>query len=159
MTTRPEYWTLRKHAPVPNWIRPDLSNEEEELRRVLKNFVGIEPSIENILKLTEALNTPPLTELTSERWAKLENTDSFHKIKKGDFKRVGELVEKYNTDLPEGHKRSLQRILDGFYNNQPMEVPTILENEVGSIHLISGNTRLMTARALGITPRVIIGKW
>ena len=143
---------------TPHWIRPNLRNEIGEIQRVLESFLDIEPSRENVIKLVQTLEVSPLVELTDELWEKLENTESFHEIQKGDFQAVEKITEEYNKDLPEDRKRSAKNILDGFRNNQPMEVPTIIENEEGGIHLISGNTRLMTARALGIRPQVIISK-
>ena len=50
---------------------------------------------------------------------------------------------------------------DDFDGEQPknkVEMPLILKDKNGQSHLVSGNTRLMICRALGITPRVIIGK-
>lgn len=143
---------------IPNWIKPNLRDEAGEIKRVLEDFLGIEPSRENIIMLANVLEAESLVELTDELWEQLENTDSFHKVTRGDFETVEKLTEEYNKELPEGRRRSVKNILDGFQNSQPMEAPTIVENREGKIHLISGNTRLMTARALGIRPRVIIGK-
>jgi hypothetical protein len=149
----------RKEEFITNWIKPNLRNEVGEIQRVLENFLKIEPSRENILKFAAILESAPLIELTDEQWENLENTDSFHKINEGDLLRVEGLVEEYNAELPEGRKRSSQNILNGFQNGSSMEAPTIVQNEEGTTHLISGNTRLMIARALGIRPKVIIAKF
>lgn len=141
-----------------NWIRPNLRNEVGEIQRVLQTFLEIEPSKENILKLVASLEASPIIELTDELWSKLENTESYYEVQKGDFEAVENIIKEHNEELPEERKRSVESIINGFHNNNPMEVPTIIENEEGRLHLISGNTRLMTARALGIRPQVIIAK-
>jgi hypothetical protein len=89
-------------------------------------------------------------EVTLEKdiWSQLENTES-NKIKKGDIKKVIALAKKYNKQSPLELKKVL---LSGDYRR-----PLILKFK-DRYHLVAGNTRLCTAAALGIKPKVLIGQ-
>ena len=67
----------------------------------------------------------------------------------GELKKVLDLDKKYKKQDP---KRLKTALLSGDYRR-----PLILQ--LGNrYHLVAGNTRLSTAAALGMTPKVIIGK-
>lgn len=142
-----------------NWIRPNLQNERSEIERTLREFISIELTDTDIEKLTEIIEATPTIELTDEEWEKLDNTDSFHNVRPDHIEDVEEIIEKYNQDQSRGNQRSVELLVDGFNRGKEMEIPVILKNEKGETHLISGNTRLMVARALKIRPRVIIAEF
>ena len=54
--------------------------------------------------------------------------------------------------------RSYEKHLNRFQNGIPMECPTIIKKD-NKMHLVSGNTRLMFSRALGVRPEVVIGEF
>ncbi len=137
-----------------NWTEPDLEKEKGELKRVARDFLGDE-SLTQELKET-LIGTPP-TELSESDWESLENTDSFHNVRFGSLHDAREITEQYNALLDKDSKRDFEALLDGFIEGKAMECPTIVKKG-NKLHLISGNTRLMIARALGIKPRVVIAE-
>jgi hypothetical protein len=88
------------------------------------------------------------TTLTDKVWSKLENTES-NEIKKGEMDKVEELAKKYNKTSPKTLATALK---NGDYR------PPIILKFGNRYHLVAGNTRLCTAAALGINPKVIIGE-
>jgi hypothetical protein len=143
---------------TPEWVRPNLQNETGELTRVIEGFLGKEPSQENIRALVDVLEQSPLVELSEGDWEALENTDSFHNIIPGQIESVQTITEEYNQALTEENKRDFAKLQSGFRNGNKIECPVILRNSEGKLHLVSGNTRLMIARALSVRPKVIIGQ-
>jgi hypothetical protein len=142
---------------LPEWIRPNIEKERGEIKRVVSDFLSQEPNAENIETVIQLLENSPLTELSDEEWAMLENTDSFHNVSAGDIAGAERINEEYNQELLPENKRDFASLLEAFQNGNNMEAPTILKAN-GVLHLVSGNTRLMIARALNIRPKVIIGE-
>lgn len=84
--------------------------------------------------------------LTDDIWQRLENTDS-NRFEAGDWKtveRFANSVQRNWLDL----KKKLQAC-------HSLDAPLVMYIN-GKYHLISGNTRLMVARAAGITPNVLL---
>lgn len=148
----------REQEIVPNWVLPNLQNEKGEIERIIKDFLLEEPSEENIKRVLAIFETSPLVELSDEEWEALENTDSFHNVRQNHTEDAERITEEYNQELLPENKRNYKNILDGFIQGNEMEAPIIIKNKEGKLHLVSGNTRLMVARALGVRPKVMIGQ-
>lgn len=133
---------------MENKKRPNISGEMDEFQRLsqeLSRDENIEISVEDIVKSFE--NAEEKT-LTKDIWKKLENTES-NQIEKGDMDSVIKVAKKYNKTNP---KKLAQSLKSGDYSR-----PLILK--LGDRYiLVAGNTRLCTSAALGIEPKVFIGK-
>ena len=143
----------------PNWIRPDLKHERGEIERVLRGFLGETANKENMKRIMDILENAPMVELSEKLWESIDNTDSFHNIRPGHPEDAETKVEEYNQELAPENKRNFKRHLKCYLNGTPMETPIIIKNKEGILHLVSGNTRLMVARALGVKPKVVIGEY
>jgi len=143
----------------PLWIRPDLHKERGEIERAASEFLGLEPTDQNIEKILGILQTAPLVPLSEDEWEQLHNTDSFHNVRPGIIEDAEQITETYNQNLSPENKRDFRVLLDGFLNGKQMKAPVILKNMEGETHLVSGNTRLMIARALRMQPKVIMGEF
>jgi hypothetical protein len=125
-----------------------FQDEMDELERAAQDLSrdgDYETSVKEILKV---LRKSKERILTDDIWGKLENTES-NKIKKGETDKVEELAKKYNKTSP---KKLATAIKNGEYQ------PPIILKFGDRYHLVAGNTRLCTAAALGINPKVIIGE-
>jgi len=125
-----------------------FQDEMDELERAAQDLSrdgNYETSVKEIMKV---LKNSEETTLTDRIWSKLENTES-NEIKKGEMDKVEELAKKYNKTSPKTLSTSLK---NGDYR------PPIILKFGNRYHLVAGNTRLCTAAALGINPKVIIGK-
>jgi hypothetical protein len=133
---------------MENKKRPNISGEMDEFQRLsqeLSRDENIEISVEDIVKSFE--NAEEKT-LTKDIWKKLENTES-NEIEKGDMDSVIKVAKKYNKTNP---KKLAQSLKSGDYSR-----PLILK--LGDRYiLVAGNTRLCTSAALGMEPKVFIGK-
>lgn len=125
-----------------------FQDEMDELERAAQDLSrdgDYETSVKEIMKV---LKNSEETTLTDKIWSKLENTES-NEIKKGEMDKVEELAKKYNKTSP---KTLATSIKNGDYR------PPIILKFGNRYHLVAGNTRLCTAAALGINPKVIIGE-
>ena len=128
--------------------RPDLKNEMDELQRVVQDLSrdeNIDISVEQLVKAFE--NSKEET-LTNDIWGKLENTES-NEIQKGDTNAVMKIAKMYNKTSPKILARAITK---GEYNR-----PLILNLGERYI-LVAGNTRLCTAAAIGVSPKVFIAR-
>jgi len=141
----------------------DLLNELEELTKKKRSYIDdemdeIERAVQDLSRdgslettvqdVTSAFINASETDLTKNIWSKLENTES-NEIKKGEMKKVENIAKKYNKTNPSILKKALLK-------NQ-YERPLIIKFG-NRYHLVAGNTRLCTAAALGMTPKVLIAE-
>jgi len=125
-----------------------IDGEMDEIERAVQDLSrdgDLETTVKNV-KL--AFHNGKEIDLTKDIWSKLENTES-NQIKKGEMKKVEVLAKQYNKSLPSELKKAL---LKGDYGR-----PMILKFG-DRYHLVAGNTRLCTAAALGMTPKVLIAE-
>ena len=127
------------------FIFPSIEKEIGEIKRVAEQFEK-EDKEKFILQFIENTKTSQLDELTDENWNKLENTDSID-ITLGDWDKVNYHASSENRDW--------QTLKLKIEQGEKLDAPIIIK--VGNIlHLVSENTRLMVAKALGIRPKVLI---
>ena len=128
--------------------RPDLESEMDELQRVVQDLSRDENIEITVDQLVDAFNKSNETTLTDDIWEKLENTES-NEIGKDNWKAVFGIAKKYNKTDPTKLKKSIEK---GEYKR-----PLII-NFGDRYHLVAGNTRLSTAAAMGVNPKVFIAK-
>jgi hypothetical protein len=129
-------------------IKPDIKGEIDEFQRIsqdLRRDEKIDISVEELVRSFEGLKEQTLTD---DVWPKLENTES-NEIEKGDIEAVNDIAKMYNKTNP---KKLIKAIKSGDYHR-----PLILKMGDRYI-LIAGNTRLCTAAAMGVNPKVFIGE-
>jgi hypothetical protein len=129
-------------------IKPNIEGEMDEFQRMsqdLRRDDKIDISVEELVRSFEGLKEQTLTD---DVWLKLENTES-NEIEKGDMDAVYDIAKMYNKTNP---KKLVKAIKSGEYNR-----PLILKLNERYI-LIAGNTRLCTAAAMGVNPKVFIGE-
>lgn len=126
----------------------NIDNELSELKRVVQ-YLNREEDIKiNLKQLKDLFNNAEETTLTDDIWSELENTES-NTIEKGEMDKVFNLSKKYGKSDPNKLKQDLK---DDTYNR-----PLIIKFD-DRYHLVAGNTRLSTAAAMGINPKVIIAE-
>ncbi len=130
----------------------DINKERGEIERVVREVFHFKESDPEFLPLMREIATSILNSkmeiLDDEQWSRLENTDSWD-IPSGNLKEAKKISDHY--------KKNITGILEGVKMGKPLPVPAILDYGKG-LHLISGNTRLMTAKAFKQNPQVIFAK-
>jgi len=122
---------------------PNIEKEEGEFDRVAVEF-GIETSV-----LMFQAQNGELVQLTEEVLSKLENTDA-NTFDVGDWDAV------HDHSNPDGvHKRDWESLKTKMEKGEVLDAPIIMKFG-DRYHLVSGNTRLMVSRAMGIYPKALI---
>lgn len=122
------------------FLFPNIEREAGEFERVAKSF-GLETST-----LMSQATKGELVDLDDETWQRLENTDS-NQLEAGDWKKVEEYSAHVNRDWA--------GLRDKIISGEAIDAPIIMK--FGErYHLVSGNTRLMITKAIGIKPHVLI---
>ena len=135
---------------MPNFIMPVVEREAGEIARVGEEVFGDKNARQFIKRFLEVAKTSPLIELSEDLWEKLENTDSYD-IPPNDWS----LVEKHAVEGHPDHPRDWQFYKKFYEEGGSVEAPMVVKKG-NLLHLVSGNTRLMVARALGVTPKVLL---
>ena len=131
----------------PKVYYPDIKGKMDEIKRVSQYLTRNEDFPVSVYDVISSLENADEVVLSDELWVNLENTES-NEIEVGDFDSVFNIANHYGKSDPNKLKRKLE---SGDYE-RPMIV------KFGDrYHLVSGNTRLSTAAAMGINPKVFIG--
>ncbi len=125
----------------PNQFKyPDIESESGEFERVAQTF-GIDSSV-----LMFQARNGEMTTLDEDLWQKLENTDS-NTFEVDDWEQTQRFSESIG--------RNWQDLKNKMSSGIPLDAPIIMK--IGErYHLVSGNTRLMVARAAGVTPKILL---
>ena len=131
----------------PKIYYPNIEGEMDEIKRVSQYLTRNEDFPVSVYDIISSLENSNEVTLSDELWSNLENTES-NEIEIGDFNAVFDIANHYGKSDPNKLKRKLE---SGDYE-RPMIV------KFGDrYHLVSGNTRLSTAAAMGMNPKVFIG--
>ena len=125
-----------------------ISGEMDEIERVVQDLSRdgvLETTVQDVV---DAFTKAKEILIPKNVWPKLENTES-NQINKGEIKKVVAIAKKYNKTSPLELKKAL---VNNEYN------PPLILKFGDRYHLVAGNTRLSTAAALGMRPRVIIAE-
>ena len=125
-----------------------ISGEMDEIERAVQDLSRdgvLETTVQDVV---DAFTKAKEIIIPKDVWLKLENTES-NQVKKGEMKKVAAIAKKYNKTSPLELKKAL---LNNEYN------PPLILKFGDRYHLVAGNTRLCTAAALGVKPRVIIAE-
>jgi hypothetical protein len=129
-------------------VRPNIESEMDELQRAVQDLSRDEDIDISVEQLVDAFNNSNEETLTDDIWAELENTES-NQIEKDNWKAVFGIARKYGKTDPSVLKKSIQK---GTYKR-----PLIM-NLGDRYILVAGNTRLCTAAAMGVNPKVFIAR-
>ena len=130
---------------------PKIEDERGEIKRVAHEFGEGNPQ-EFVETFIEQAKESGLITLNEEMWGRFENTDSFD-IKPGDWETVSHHAIEGHPD----HPRDWNKIKVIMEQGGTLPAPIICQKG-NRLHLVSGNTRLMTARAFGKTPKILLVK-
>jgi len=125
-----------------------IGDEMDEIERVVQDLSRdgvLETTVQDVV---DAFTKAKEILIPKNVWPKLENTES-NQINKGEIKKVVAIAKKYNKTSPLELKKALVK---NEYN------PPLILKFGDRYHLVAGNTRLCTAAALGLKPRVIIAE-
>ena len=126
--------------------KKDAKKEEDEIQRAVQDLSRLHNFNTSVSELTRGIVDSSPQPLSSEIWDVLENTES-NEIKKGDFDTVFRLAQRYGKSNP---LKLIKKLKKGSYN------PPIIVRYDDNYRLVAGNTRLCTAAALGMVPKVLI---
>ncbi len=130
---------------------PDVEQERGEIERAAQKY-SPQNSEEFVRFFYEKAQEATLVELTEEMWSILDNTDSFD-IPNNGWEKVAEHVDHTNQET--GSSRSWEDLRQKMEDRQELDAPIVLKYH-GELHLVSGNTRLMVARALGKSVHILL---
>ena len=127
--------------------RPDIEGEMDEIQRVTQYLNRDEGFHVKVSEIVDIFDKSTETTIPKDVWESLENTES-NEIGEGEWNKALKVSDYYGkSDI----NKLKEKFEDGEYKR-----PLILK--FGKrYHLVAGNTRLCTAAAMGITPKVFIG--
>jgi hypothetical protein len=125
-----------------------FQDEMDEIERVAQDLSRDDKYETSVKEILNVFKKSKETKLDDKIWKKLENTES-NEIEKGDMSKVVKLAKKYHKSSPLKLKDA---IMSGDYR------PPLILKFGDRYHLVAGNTRLCTAAAMGVNPKVIIGE-
>ena len=117
-----------------------VMSEESEIERTAEHFNIPIPDVRY------AFTAGSMAVLSDNIWSKLENSDSYEVNSLDDAIK---LATKYGKDY--------KPTLDAIKADKTINPPMVLNYDKDKYYLVGGNTRLMFYKALGKTPKVLMG--
>jgi len=135
--SKDEVARAKQVAKDTSWHKPDINEEIGEVERTADDL-GVDKK-----KLVSAAKRGELETLDDKTWSRMENTDSYDT---DTIEKAAKLAEEYDRDI-----RSVVKGMGG-----KLPAPIVLIRKGKAPYLIGGNTRLMTSRAFGVKPKVLM---
>jgi len=134
-----------------NWQVPNLAQLKQEYQREHESkgndFFDDE---EEFLKAVNDAKIITITPSDNARIGYRSNTSSYEQLLK--------LIKSYRSYPKYRNEETLKALYDGFKENNPMDLPIVIEFSNTSRRVFSGNTRMDVAFQLGINPKVLLVK-
>jgi cytidyltransferase-like protein len=128
------------HQTTDDTFTAYVAKEASEIERTAEEFnIPLED-------LKYAFTAGGMVILSDDIWSKLENTDSYN-VK--SLEDAINLAKEYGKNWKPTH--------DAIKAGKTIDPPMILNYDKDKYYLVGGNTRLMFYKALGITPKVLLG--
>jgi hypothetical protein len=132
------------------WNKSPYNEERGEFERLTKERTPLNANAktfkDNNEYLKKAYTNAKMVTLTDFMWRKLGNTDSW---------TTDTLRKVYDAFKRNNEYRSVGNILTQFESGK-VNAPIVIQFADKSMELVAGNTRLMMAKILGITPKVYL---
>lgn len=120
------------------WAPPDIGEERDEIERSAQDLsVPLDD-------LIDAIGAAKLGPLSTSEWSSMRNTDSWET---DDESKARALADEYERDI--------DRLFDALDSGKQLPAPIVIFPKGHDPYLVGGNTRLMAARARGLTPQVL----
>ena len=117
-----------------------VSAEESEIERAAQDFNVPIPD------MRYAFVAGNMVVLSDNIWSKLENSDSY------DINSLEDAIE-----LAKEYGKDWKPTFDAVKSGKAINPPLVLNYDTDKYYLVGGNTRLMFSKALGRTPKVLMG--
>lgn len=138
-------WTMHDDATMKSDFSEYKAKEERKWLKRADRMGFKYPLFDTYEDYVDAIQNGTVTVLDDKLWHSIRNLSS-------TVSSIDELEDMVSTySVP----RDVQRIKNGFENGDAIPYPVILKGNKG-LHIMSGNTRLTTAKILGITPKALI---
>ncbi len=133
---------MKEALPDKSCFRmPDIYAEYGEFDRVGNQF-----GLDGATLMYLAKQHGKLIELNDDSWSLLENTDSYD-IEEDDWEKVEAKSKEASRDF--------QVLKKKIESGELLDAPIVMKVN-DTLHLVSGNTRLMVSKAFGLKPDVYI---
>jgi cytidyltransferase-like protein len=128
------------HQTTDDTFTALVTKEESEIERTAQEFnIPLED-------LKYAFTAGGMVILSDDIWSKLENTDSY------DIKSLKDAIR-----LAKKYGKNWEPTYNAIKSGKTIDPPMILNYDKTKYYLVGGNTRLMFYKALGITPKALLG--
>jgi cytidyltransferase-like protein len=128
------------HQTTDDTFAEYVATEESEIERTAEEFNLPIPDVRY------AFQAGNMVVLSDDIWSKLENSDSY------DINSLEDAIK-----LATGYNKDFNSILDAIKADKTIDPPMVLNYDKDKYYLVGGNTRLMFYKALGKTPKVLMG--
>jgi hypothetical protein len=142
---------IKEDIHFNNWSIP--SKKQLRLEYQIEHELKDEDYFDSEKEFLKAVNNGKIITIKSE-----DDSDIMSRSRKKNYDDILRLIKSYKSYPEFRNEETLQKIYDGFKNNDKMDLPIIIEFSDGTRKVFSGNTRLDVAFQLGIEPKVLLIK-
>lgn len=142
---------LKESVQYTNWVKPstDSLKKEFKIEHELKGHDFFD-SEEEFLEAAHKAQVVTITPSEDARIAYRSRTKSKEELLS--------LIKGYRSYPKYRNEKTLENMYNRFEQNEPMDMPIVIEFSTGQRRVFGGNTRMDIAFQLGINPKVLLVK-
>jgi len=142
---------LKESVQYTNWVKPSIDSLKKEFKieHELKGHDFFD-SEEEFLEAARKAQVVTITPNEDARIAYRSGTESKEELLS--------LIKGYRSYPKYRNEETLENLYTRFEQNEPMDMPIVIEFSNGRKRVFAGNTRMDIAFQLGVNPKVLIVK-
>lgn len=142
---------LKESVQYTNWVKPSIDSLKKEFKieHELKNHDFFDSEEEFL----EAARKAQVVTITPSEDARIA-----YRSRTGSKEELLSLIKGYRSYPKYRNEKTLENLYTRFKQNEPMDMPIVIEFSNGQRRVFGGNTRMDIAFQLGIDPKVLVVK-
>lgn len=142
---------LKESVQYTNWVKPSIDSLKKEFK--IEHELKGHDFFDSEEEFLEAAGKAQVVTITSSEDARIA-----YRSRTASKKELLNLIKGYRSYPKYRNEKTLENMYNRFQENEPMDMPIVIEFESGQRRIFGGNTRMDIAFQLGIDPKVLLVK-
>ena len=140
---------LKESIQYTSWVNPSVDSLKKEFK--IEHELKGHDFFDSEKEFLEAARKAQVVTTTSSEDARIA-----YRSRTASKKELLNLIKGYRSYPKYRNEKTLENMYTRFQENEPMDMPIVIEFESGQRRIFGGNTRMDIAFQLGISPKVFL---
>ena len=140
---------LKESVQYTNWVKPSIDSLKKEFK--IEHELKGHDFFDSEEEFLEAARKAQVATITPSEDARIA-----YRSRTASKKELLNLIKGYRSYPKYRNEETLENLYTRFEQNEPMDMPIVIEFSNGRQRVFAGNTRMDVAFQLGISPKVFL---